>query len=135
MLNQIILDVFLHRFQQSLLYLCKLLLVNFELLCHVLIDHTGHKHDSHVWLSPVISEDLAAVIKDELVAAMPEQESLFIENYEALITELKELHEKVSNFDLLPLERQQELFDEIVLGKKKNVKSLKLINKDENNKK
>ena len=60
----------------------------------VLIDHTGHEHDSHVWLSPVISEDLAAVIKDELVAAMPEQEALFTENYEALITELKELHAK-----------------------------------------
>lgn len=50
--------------------------------------------------------------------------------------ELNEIREKVSNFDLLPLERQQELFDEIVLGKKKEeVKSLKLINKDENNKK
>ena len=57
-----------------------------------LIDHTGHEHDSHVWLSPVISQDLAAVIKDELVAAMPEQEAVFTENYEALIAELKELH-------------------------------------------
>ena len=56
------------------------------------IDHTGHEHDSHVWLSPVISQDLAAVIKDELVAAMPEQEAVFTENYEALIAELKELH-------------------------------------------
>ena len=60
-------------------------------------------------------------------------------NYDTTIfeeTELKELREKVSNFDLLPLERQQELFDEIVLGKKKEeVKSLKLIKNDENKKK
>ncbi len=62
----------------------------------LLIDHSGHGHDSHVWLSPVISQDLAAVIKDELVAAMPEQEALFTENYEALVAELKELH---ANFE------------------------------------
>ena len=48
--------------------------------------------------------------------------------------ELKKIREKVSNFDLLPLKRQQELFDEIVLGKKKEDKSLKLVkdNKGDN---
>ena len=63
----------------------------------LLIDHSGHGHDSHVWLSPVISQDLAAVIKDELVAAMPEQEALFTENYEALVAELEELHAKLES--------------------------------------
>ena len=73
----------------------------------LLIDHSGHGHDSHVWLSPVISQDLAAVIKDELVAAMPEQEALFTENYEALIAELKELH---ANFEEMAAQTTQKTF-------------------------
>lgn len=52
----------------------------------------AHEHDSHVWLSPIISKDLAAVIKDELVAAMPEHEEVFTENYDVLATELDGLH-------------------------------------------
>ena len=62
-------------------------------------DHEGeethdeaHEHDSHVWLSPVISKDLAAAIKDELIEAMPEHEEVFTENYDALVTELDALH-------------------------------------------
>lgn len=51
-------------------------------------------HDAHVWLSPVISQDLALAIKDELVAAMPEQKELFTSNYDALVTELQTLHEE-----------------------------------------
>lgn len=54
-------------------------------------DHL-HEHDAHVWLSPVISQQLAKVIKDELVAAMPEQEAIFNENYDALVTDLQLLH-------------------------------------------
>ena len=73
----------------------------------LLIDHSGHGHDSHVWLSPVISQDLAAVIKDELVAAMPEQEALFTENYEALVAELKELH---ANFEAMAAQTAQKTF-------------------------
>ena len=73
----------------------------------LLIDHSGHEHDSHVWLSPVISQDLAAVIKDELVAAMPEQEALFTENYEALVAELKELH---ANFEAMAAQTTQKTF-------------------------
>ena len=67
-------------------------------------DHQNSDHDSHVWLSPVISKQLAAVIKDELIKAMPEQEQLFTQNYDALVQELDTLHrdfllmsEKVSN--------------------------------------
>lgn len=73
----------------------------------LLIDHSGHEHDSHIWLSPVISQDLATVIKDELVAAMPEQEALFTENYEALIAELKELH---ANFEAMAAQTTQKTF-------------------------
>ena len=52
-----------------------------------------HEHDAHVWLSPVISQQLAQVIKDELVSAMPEQEAVFNENYDALVADLQSLHE------------------------------------------
>lgn len=57
--------------------------------------HEGHNdgdHDAHVWLSPVISKDLALTIKNELVKALPEQEALFTENYNALVAELDTLH-------------------------------------------
>lgn len=57
--------------------------------------HDEHDHselDAHVWLSPIISKDLAFVIKDELVKALPEQEAIFTENYDALVTELDTLH-------------------------------------------
>lgn len=49
-------------------------------------------HDAHVWLSPVISQQLALTIKDELVAALPEHEAIFNSNYEQLVTELAKLH-------------------------------------------
>lgn len=55
-------------------------------------DHNHSEHDSHVWLSPVISQQLAAVIKDELVKAMPEHEALFMQNYDALVQDLEILH-------------------------------------------
>lgn len=55
-------------------------------------DHEHSDHDSHVWLSPVISQQLAAVIKDELINAMPEQEQLFLDNYDTLVQELETLH-------------------------------------------
>lgn len=54
--------------------------------------HTDTEHDAHVWLSPVISQQLAFAIKEELVAALPEHEAIFTENYEALVAELTTLH-------------------------------------------
>lgn len=57
--------------------------------------HDDHAHsdlDAHVWLSPIISQQLALTIKDELVAALPEQEAVFTENYEALVADLLELN-------------------------------------------
>ena len=55
-------------------------------------DHAHTDHDAHVWLSPVISQNLALTIKDELVAAMPEQKAFFTENYETLVADLQALH-------------------------------------------
>lgn len=60
-------------------------------------DHDDHAHsdlDAHVWLSPIISQQLALTIKDELVAALPEQEAVFTKNYEALVADLLELNEE-----------------------------------------
>jgi len=56
--------------------------------------HEDHDHgniDPHVWLSPIISQDLALSIKDTLIEKMPEQEAAFTANYEALVKELQEL--------------------------------------------
>lgn len=58
-------------------------------------DEEAHNHgdiDPHVWLSPVIAKDLALIIKEELVAQMPEQEQTFNENYELLISDLDSLN-------------------------------------------
>ncbi len=54
-------------------------------------DHNHGDLDPHVWLSPVLSQDLALTIKDELVSAMPEQEATFTKNYETLKSELESL--------------------------------------------
>ncbi len=59
--------------------------------------HEGHNHgdiDPHIWLSPNLAQDLATAVKDELVAAAPDQEQLFNENYEQLISELQELDQE-----------------------------------------
>lgn len=59
--------------------------------------HDGHdhgEHDSHVWLSPVLSKQLAAVVKDTLIEKLPEQEVTFTANYEQLVKDLDALHAK-----------------------------------------
>ena len=59
--------------------------------------HEGHNHgdtDPHVWLSPILSQKLALSIKDELVAALPEQEQVLTENYNELISELETLDQQ-----------------------------------------
>ncbi|QCR33328.1 metal ABC transporter solute-binding protein, Zn/Mn family [Lysinibacillus sp. SGAir0095] len=59
--------------------------------------HEGHNHgdiDPHVWLSPIISQELALAVKDELIAALPEQEQLLTDNYDQLITELESLDQQ-----------------------------------------
>ena len=56
--------------------------------------HEGHEHgdtDPHVWISPKISQDLALTVKNKLVEVSPENEKLFEENYQALVSELQQL--------------------------------------------
>ncbi|MFC7686742.1 metal ABC transporter solute-binding protein, Zn/Mn family [Ureibacillus sp. GCM10028918] len=72
--------------------------------------HEGHNHgdiDPHVWLSPIIAQELAGAIKEELVAALPEQEQLLNENYDQLITELESLDQQ---FEQLASEAESKTF-------------------------
>jgi zinc transport system substrate-binding protein len=57
--------------------------------------HDEHNHgdiDPHIWLSPIIAQDLALSIKNELIEALPEQEKTFNDNYNQLISELESLN-------------------------------------------
>jgi len=59
--------------------------------------HEGHDHggiDPHVWISPLLSVELATSIKDELIATKPEMKDEFEKNFEQLQAELVELDSK-----------------------------------------
>lgn len=61
---------------------------------HEAEDGHGHSHgsvDPHVWISPILSQQLAESIKNELVEQDSENAKTYEANYEALIEELKEL--------------------------------------------
>lgn len=73
-------------------------------------DHDSHKHDDeeydhthshdhgefdpHVWISPLLSIELATTIKDTLIKASPEKKDAFEQNYEGLKKDLLELNQK-----------------------------------------
>lgn len=54
-------------------------------------EHDGHEVDPHVWISPVLSQQIAESIKDELVKRDGENAEEYEANYEQLIEELKAL--------------------------------------------
>ncbi|WHY85091.1 zinc ABC transporter substrate-binding protein [Neobacillus novalis] len=57
--------------------------------------HDDHHHgdvNPHVWLDPLYSKEMAAVIRDQLVKKMPQNKELFTENYQKLASELDELN-------------------------------------------
>lgn len=59
--------------------------------------HEGHDHggiDPHVWISPLLSVELATSIKDALIASKPEMKDEFEKNFEQLKAELIELDSK-----------------------------------------
>lgn len=64
-------------------------------------DHDGHHHhgdiDPHVWLDPIYSKQLAAVIKDELIKQIPDKKDAFEENFTSLIEELEGLDQNFKN--------------------------------------
>ncbi|PKG46425.1 MULTISPECIES: metal ABC transporter solute-binding protein, Zn/Mn family [unclassified Planococcus (in: firmicutes)] len=62
--------------------------------------HEGHDHgstDPHVWISPVLSQELAASVRDALAEKDPEGAEEFDKNYEELVAELEALDESFQN--------------------------------------
>lgn len=70
-------------------------------------EHGHQDYDAHVWLSPIISQQLAFAIKEELVAALPEHEATFTANYEQLVTDLATLH---SDFEAMAAATNKKTF-------------------------
>lgn len=57
--------------------------------------HDDHgEFDPHVWISPVLSLELATSIKDSLIEAAPEKKDAFEQNFEGLKTDLLDLDQK-----------------------------------------
>jgi zinc transport system substrate-binding protein len=61
-------------------------------------EHEVHEDDGHgdfnphVWLDPVYSKEMAAVIRDSLIEKMPQKTETFNQNYQKLADELDQLH-------------------------------------------
>lgn len=64
-------------------------------------DEEGHDEhgdvNPHVWLDPIYSKDLAAVIRDSLIEKLPQNKEVFNENYQQLAQELEDLNTEFEN--------------------------------------
>ncbi|AIM15991.1 zinc ABC transporter substrate-binding protein [Neobacillus sedimentimangrovi] len=61
-------------------------------------DHHHHGNvNPHIWLDPVYSKELAAVIYDHLVKKMPQKKDDFKKNFEVLVSELDQLNQEFEN--------------------------------------
>jgi zinc transport system substrate-binding protein len=62
-------------------------------------DHESSRTDinPHVWLDPIYSKEMAAVIRDALIKKMPKNKAVFEENYSVLAKQLDDLNEKFKN--------------------------------------
>ncbi|WP_163652650.1 metal ABC transporter substrate-binding protein [Listeria sp. PSOL-1] len=57
-------------------------------------DEDDHHHgdiNPHVWLNPVYMESMAAIVRDQLIKAKPDQKTVFEKNYQETISKLKKL--------------------------------------------
>ena len=54
-------------------------------------DHAERQLDPHVWISPLLSIDLASAVRDGLVEQAPENKDLYDKNFETLQENLKKL--------------------------------------------
>jgi zinc transport system substrate-binding protein len=55
-------------------------------------EHEHGDFNPHVWLDPIYSKEMAAVIKDSLVEKMPGNKQVFEQNYQELADELDQLN-------------------------------------------
>ncbi|WP_372869341.1 metal ABC transporter solute-binding protein, Zn/Mn family [Planomicrobium okeanokoites] len=69
-------------------------------------DH-AHEEDPHVWISPVLSQQVAEAVKDELVERDGENAEEYEANYEQLVEELKELDQ---SFEQMAAAAEQKTF-------------------------
>jgi zinc transport system substrate-binding protein len=67
-------------------------------------DHDHADVDPHVWLDPVYSKEMAAVIRDALINQMPEHQDQFNENFQKLALQLDELN---TNFEKTIIDAKQ----------------------------
>ncbi len=57
-------------------------------------DHTHAAGNPHVWIDPVIAQQQVAAIRDGLIAAAPENRTIYEANAAAYIQQLQDLHAK-----------------------------------------
>ncbi|GEN83875.1 adhesin [Sporosarcina luteola] len=57
-------------------------------------DHEHGQFDPHVWISPILSIELATSIKDSLITKMPEEAETFEKNFDMLEDDLMDLDER-----------------------------------------
>lgn len=69
-------------------------------------DH-GHEVDPHIWISPVLSQQIAEAVKDELIERDGENAEEYEANYEQLVKELKELDQ---SFEQMAAAAEQKTF-------------------------
>jgi zinc transport system substrate-binding protein len=62
-------------------------------------DNEGSRSDinPHVWLDPIYSKEMAAVIRDTLIKKMPKNKALFEKNYTTLANQLDQLNTQFEN--------------------------------------
>ena len=61
------------------------------------LDDDGHGHDGtdpHVWLDPMLMKSMAEAVKDEMAEVDPENEDVYVKNYDTLAAELDALDEE-----------------------------------------
>lgn len=69
-------------------------------------DH-GHEVDPHVWISPVLSQQIAEAVKDELIERDSDNAEEYEANYEQLVEELKKLDQ---SFEQMAAAAEQKTF-------------------------
>lgn len=66
-------------------------------------DHDHGGMDPHVWLDPAHAADMAEMVKDALVEQNPEDEAMYSENYDALIQDIEQLDQQLTDITQDPV--------------------------------
>ena len=68
-------------------------------------DEHAHRHgatsyDPHVWLDPVLDQQFAKKIKDDLIQKDPSHRTYYEQNYQALVKDLKQIDQSLSKITI-----------------------------------